>query len=124
MKDHCQLARLASLVVLSLVIVVAMTTPSSATGNIVKADLSGAWQMTIIGQTGIVSERIRRLTRRQMLKSLLFGVALFFLVMSVMDPVVQLGVQRLGWSTGLIIEVGFFIPAGIVLLILSRGLRS
>jgi hypothetical protein len=52
MKNHCQLARLASLVVLSLVVVVATTTPSSATGNIVKADLSGAWQMTIIGQTG------------------------------------------------------------------------
>jgi len=52
MKNHCQLARLASLVVLSLVVVVALTTPSSATGNIVKADLSGAWQMTIVGQTG------------------------------------------------------------------------
>jgi hypothetical protein len=37
---------------LSLVVVVAMTTPSSATGNIVKADLLGAWQMTIVGQTG------------------------------------------------------------------------
>jgi hypothetical protein len=49
---HCQPARLASLVVLSLVAVVALTAPSSATGNIVKADLSGAWQMTIIGQTG------------------------------------------------------------------------
>jgi hypothetical protein len=47
MKNHCQLARLASLAV-----VVAMTKPSSATGNIVKADLSGAWQMTIVGQTG------------------------------------------------------------------------
>ena len=52
MKNHCQPARLASLVVLSLVVVVAMTAPSSATGNIVKADLSGAWQMTIVGQTG------------------------------------------------------------------------
>jgi hypothetical protein len=52
MKNHFQLARLASLVVLSLVVVVALTAPSSATGNIVKADLSGAWQMTIIGQTG------------------------------------------------------------------------
>jgi hypothetical protein len=34
MKNHCQLARLASLVVLSLV-AVAMTAPSSATGSIV-----------------------------------------------------------------------------------------
>jgi hypothetical protein len=52
MKNYCQLARLASFVVLSLVTVVAMSTPGSATGNIVKADLTGAWQMTIIGQTG------------------------------------------------------------------------
>jgi hypothetical protein len=52
MKNHCQLARLASLVVLALVVIVTMTTPSSATGDIVKADLAGRWQMTIIGQTG------------------------------------------------------------------------
>lgn len=52
MKNHRQLARLASFVVLSVVTVIAMTTPGSATGNIVKADLAGAWQMTIIGQTG------------------------------------------------------------------------
>jgi hypothetical protein len=52
MKNYRQLARLASSVVLSLVTVIAMTVPSSATGNIVKADLAGAWQMTIIGQTG------------------------------------------------------------------------
>jgi hypothetical protein len=52
MKNYCQLARLASLVVLALVVVVATSTPSSATGDIVKADLAGRWQMTIIGQTG------------------------------------------------------------------------
>ncbi len=52
MKNYCQLARRASLVVLSLVVVVATPTPSSATGDIVKADLAGRWQMTIIGQTG------------------------------------------------------------------------
>ena len=52
MKNYCQLARLASLVVLSLVVVVATPIPSSATGDIVKADLEGRWQMTIIGQTG------------------------------------------------------------------------
>jgi hypothetical protein len=52
MKDYRQWARLSSVVVLSLVTVIAMTTPSSATGNIGKGDLAGAWQMTIIGQTG------------------------------------------------------------------------
>jgi hypothetical protein len=52
MKNYRQLARLASLVVLALVVVVATPTPSSATGDIVKADLAGHWQMTIIGQTG------------------------------------------------------------------------
>jgi hypothetical protein len=44
--------------------------------------------------------------------------------MSIIDPLVQLGVQRLAWSLGLAIEVGFFIPAGIVLLLLSCRLRT
>lgn len=80
----------------------------------------GTW--TILRFAG-VPERVRGLTRRQMLGSLLLGVSLFFLVMSVLDPLVQLGVQRLAWSTGLAIEVGFFVPAGIALLTLSRRLR-
>jgi hypothetical protein len=50
MKNYRQLARLALPAVLSFVTIVGMSTPSSA--NIVKADLSGAWQMTVIGQTG------------------------------------------------------------------------
>jgi hypothetical protein len=54
---------------------------------------------------------------------LLFGVSLFFFVMSILDPLVQLGVQHLPWSSGLVIEVGFFIPAGLVLMRLSRRLR-
>ena len=49
---NCQLARLTSLAVLSLVAVVTMPTLSSATGDVVKADLAGRWQMTLIGQTG------------------------------------------------------------------------
>jgi hypothetical protein len=79
---------------------------------------------TIIGHTGILPERIRGLTRRHMLRGLLFGISLFFLVLSIMDPMVQLGVQRLPWSAGLTIEVGFFIPAGIILMTLSRRLRT
>jgi hypothetical protein len=51
-------------------------------------------------------------------------VALFFLVMSILDPLLQLGVQRLPWSSGLITELGFFIPAAVVLMIFSRRLRA
>jgi hypothetical protein len=79
---------------------------------------------TILRFAGILPERVRELTRGQMLGGLLFGVSLFFLVMSVVDPLVQLGIQRMAWSSGLAIEVGFFVPAGIVLLGLSRRLRS
>ena len=79
---------------------------------------------TAIRLAGILPQWVRRLTRRQMLGGLLFAVALFFLVMSIMDPVVQLGVQHLPWSAGLSIEVGFFIPTGIILMILSRRLRA
>jgi membrane associated rhomboid family serine protease len=86
------------------------------------AALTGAtW--TILRVAGILPERVRTLTRGQMLGGLLFGVSLFFLVMSAVDPLVQLGIQRMAWSSGLAIEVGFFVPAGIVLLGLSRRLR-
>jgi hypothetical protein len=79
---------------------------------------------TIIGFTEILPESVRRLTRRRMLGGLLFGVSIFFLVMSIMDPVIQLGVQHLTWSLGLAIEVAFFLPSGIVLIMLSRRLRT
>jgi hypothetical protein len=72
----------------------------------------------------VLPERIRGLTRRQMLKGLLFGISLFFLLIGVVDPLLQLGVQQLSWSSGLAIEVGFFFPAGIVLMTLSRRLRD
>ena len=57
-----------------------------------------------------------------MLKGLMVAVGSFFLVMSVNDPLLQIVVQNLTWSSGLIIEMGFFIPAGLVLLYLSRRL--
>ena len=79
---------------------------------------------TIIRLAESLPKRVRGLTRSQMLGGLLFGVSLFFLVMSVLDPLIQLGVQRLSWSSGLVIELGFFIPAGIVLMALSRRLRA
>jgi hypothetical protein len=45
--------RLAGLLALGLVAMVVMVRPSKATiGNVTKSDLEGAWQMTVIGQTG------------------------------------------------------------------------
>ncbi len=79
---------------------------------------------TMIRASGILPPWIRGLPRRRMLGGLLFAVAIFFLAMSVVDPLLQLGVQRLPWSPGLAIEVGFFIPAGIVLMLLSRRLAA
>src|SRR6266700_5749339 len=52
MKNHCQLARLAFLGVLSFVTVISLTTTSSATGNVVKSDLTGNWQIALRGTTG------------------------------------------------------------------------
>jgi len=67
--------------------------------------------------------RLARLGRRGLMRGVVLGVSLFFLVMAVVDPVVQIGVQGLGWSSGLVIEVAFFVPAGIALLVLARRLR-
>ena len=79
---------------------------------------------TIFRRVEIVPEPFRSLARSQMLGGLLFGVSLFFFVMSVLDPLIQLVIQRLPWSSGLVIEVGFFIPAGIALMMFSRRLRA
>ena len=43
--------------------------------------------------------------------------------MAVVDPVMTVGVQGLPWSTGLFIEMGFFVPAGIALWVLASGRR-
>ena len=64
------------------------------------------------------------MTSRRMAQLLARGVATFFLVMAVLDPALQLGVQRLAVSTGLLVEVGFFVPAGLVLLLVARRLGS
>src|SRR4029079_5967812 len=45
-------ARIMFLAVLSLSTVLLMATPSFATGNVVKADLAGSWQVTLYGQGG------------------------------------------------------------------------
>ena len=80
------------------------------------------WMMIRRAET--LPERVRGLTRSKMLVGLLSGISLFFLVMSIVDPLVQLGVRGLPWSSGLAIEVGFFISAGLVLMTASRRLRA
>jgi len=52
MNNHRQISRLAVLGVLSLVTVISLTTLSSATGNFVKSDLAGTWQIALRGTTG------------------------------------------------------------------------
>lgn len=79
---------------------------------------------TAIRAWAILPPWVRGLSRRRMLGALLFAIAIFFLAMSIVDPLVQLGVQRLPWSPGLAIEIGFFIPAGIILMLLSRRLAA
>jgi hypothetical protein len=78
---------------------------------------------TVIRVAEELPERLKALSQKRLLGALLFGIACFFLVMSAVDPLVQLGVQRVAWSSGLAIEVGFFVPAGALLLWLSRRLR-
>jgi hypothetical protein len=68
----------------------------------------------------ILPKRVAAMSRLELLRRLLYGVAGFFLVMAVLDPILQIGVQGLGWSTGLLIEVGFFIPAGVTLLFVAQ----
>jgi hypothetical protein len=83
------------------------------------AALTGAVWATI-RMIGILPPWVRGLSRKRMLGALSFSLALFFLAMSVIDPFIQLGVQRLSWSVGLAIEIGFFVPAGVILMIASR----
>jgi hypothetical protein len=47
-----RVTRLIFSVALSVITLFAVSKPSLATGNVVPADLSGNWQMTIIGETG------------------------------------------------------------------------
>lgn len=75
-----------------------------------------------------VAERLPRwlegMTPRRMMRGLARGVATFFLVMAVVDPTLQLGVQRLAISSGLCVEVGFFVPAGLALMFVAYKLRD
>ncbi len=85
--------------------------------------------LTALTWTAIsAAERLPRwasgMTPRRMARLLARGVATFFLVMAVLDPALQLGVQGLAPSSGLLVEVGFFVPAGIALILVSRALRD
>jgi hypothetical protein len=79
------------------------------------------WFGAVIAET--VPRKVAAMSRMALLQKLLYGVAGFFLVMAVVDPVVQIAVQGLGWSTGLLIEVGFFIPAGIALFYVAQRMN-
>jgi hypothetical protein len=61
---------------------------------------------------------------RRLAARLAWAVAVFFLVMAVLDPVLCVGVQGLPWSKGLFMEVGFFVPAGLALCALARWLSA
>jgi hypothetical protein len=77
------------------------------------------WTALSLGER--LPQKLAGVTARRMLQLLARGVAIFFLVMAVLDPVLQLGVQGLAWSGGLVIEVGFFVPAGLALFVASRS---
>jgi hypothetical protein len=66
---------------------------------------------------------LAKTSARDLLRRLLLGLAAFFLVMSVLDPVLQVGVQGMEWSRGLIVEMVFFIPAGLTLLLIARAMK-
>jgi len=51
-KPRRQMARFAFLFVLAIAAMASLATPSYATGNIVKSDLSGSWVVSLTGNTG------------------------------------------------------------------------
>ncbi len=77
----------------------------------------------LIGLAESLPRRVAMMSRRQVLGTLMVGVSMFFLVMAALDPLVQIRVQHLGWSSGLIVEVGFFVPAGIACFTVGRRMR-
>lgn len=80
------------------------------------------WRLIRLGEG--LPARVARVSPRQLAARLAWGVAVFFLVMAVVDPVLCVGVQGLPWSKGLFVEVGFFVPAGIALCALARRLAA
>lgn len=63
-------------------------------------------------------------SRRVLLQRLTMALSMFFLVIAVADPILQLGLQGLAYSSGLGIEMGVFFPAGFILAGVSWRLRA
>ena len=80
------------------------------------------WGLIRLGEE--LPARLARMTPRRLAAGLARGVALFFLMMAVVDPALCVGVQGLPWSKGLLVETGFFVPAGVVLWALARHLQG
>ena len=80
------------------------------------------WGLIRLGEE--LPARVARVSPRRLAAVLARGVAVFFLVMAVLYPVLCVGVQGLPWSNGLFVEVGFFVPAGIALWALARWLSA
>jgi hypothetical protein len=79
---------------------------------------------TVISVAERLPQWLEGMTPRRMARGLARGVSTFFLVMAVLDPTMQIGVQKLAWSSGLLVEVGFFVPAGLVLMVVASRLRE
>ncbi|HUB27528.1 MAG TPA: SDR family oxidoreductase [Tepidisphaeraceae bacterium] len=80
------------------------------------------WSLLRIGEE--LPALMANVKPRQLAAGLARGVSIFFLVMAVVDPLLCVGVQHLPWSKGLIVEVSFFVPAGIILWALASRLKS
>ena len=80
------------------------------------------WGLIRLGEE--LPARVARLTPRRLAARLAWGVSVFFLVMAVVDPLLCVGVQGLPWSKGLLVEVGFFVPAGFALWMLARRVST
>ena len=80
------------------------------------------WGLVRLGEE--LPARMSRVTPRRLAASLARGVAVFFLVMAVLDPVLCVAVQGLPWSKGLYVEVGFFVPAGVAVWALASWLST
>jgi hypothetical protein len=80
------------------------------------------WGLIRLGEE--LPSRVALVSPRRLAARLAWAVAVFFLVMAVLDPVLCVGVQGLPWSKGLFMEVGFFVPAGLALCALARWLSA
>jgi len=80
------------------------------------------WGLIRVGEE--LPARVAQMSPRRLAAWLARGVSVFFLVMAVVDPLLCVGVQKLPWTKGLFVEVGFFVPAGVALWALARRLSA